>query len=486
MEKPVEEYIRATFSFLRVLKESERSRTMLAAKEDGKLVVVREIYATGLPYKEIKAIEHPLFAKIFLTAEEDGRTWIVEEYIDGENLQEIWERGERFSAAEIKAMLREMSEGLAALHRAGIVHRDIKPAHILRQGGRLRLIDFDAARLMREDAAPDTRHLGTVGYAPPEQYGYGQTDGRSDIYALGVTFEKLLQDGEGGAVRRVLRRAQAVDPAARYASIESLMAAIHRWHCLYLLKSIGSIGIFGIFVLSPFFLYFPHEKEQSIIQEEKIPAEENQEMVDEIAEKETDTPEIIENELPLNVDSPQPAVSKDVFQDGHRAKKERGLNFLRADGNLAVECLWCGESHKSSGAIMISRRALGAPVMEGKAPVPSDWSVGLRITNEGNAPLQQPRLLLHTTFAGAENLTVRGPEMILPGETADIIVPLGQYEFSFPGGSETREYIDISLFDALERDRPLAYWNHTICIAPYSPEYIYEHVYKVNHGYRKP
>ena len=76
--------------------------------------------------------------------------------------------------------------------------------------------------------------------------------------------------------------------------------------------------------------------------------------------------------------------------------------------------------------------------------------------------------------------------MILPGETADIIVPLGQYEFSFPGGSETREYIDISLFDALERDRPLAYWNHTICIAPYSPEYIYEHVYKANHGYRKP
>lgn len=217
MEKPVEEYIRATFSFLRVLKESERSRTMLAAKEDGKLVVVREIYATGLPYKEVKAIEHPLFAKIFLTAEEDGRTWVVEEYIDGESLQELWERGERFSAAEIKAMLREMSEGLAALHRAGIVHRDIKPAHILRQGGRLRLIDFDAARLMREDAAPDTRHLGTIGYAPPEQYGYGQTDGRSDVYALGVTFEKLLREALFGvccAVHKPSIRRRAMLPSS--------------------------------------------------------------------------------------------------------------------------------------------------------------------------------------------------------------------------------------------------------------------------------
>lgn len=268
--KPVEEYIHATFSFLRVLKESERSRTTLAAKEDGKLVVVREIYATGLPYKEIKAMEHPLFAKIFLTAEEDGRTWVVEEYIDGESLQELWERGERFSAAEIKTMLREISEGLAALHRAGIVHRDIKPAHILCQGGRLRLIDFDAARLMRDDAAPDTRHLGTVGYAPPEQYGYGQTDGRSDVYALGVTFEKLLKDGDGGAVRRVLRRAQAVDPAARYASVESLMAAIHRWHCLYLLKSIGSIGIFGIFVLSPFFYIFRMKKNSQSYRRKKF------------------------------------------------------------------------------------------------------------------------------------------------------------------------------------------------------------------------
>lgn len=112
MEKPVEEYIRATFSFLRILKESERSRTVLAAKEDGKLLVVREIYATGLPYKEIKAIEHPLFAKIFLTAEEDGRTWVVEEYIDGESLQELWERGERFSRRKSRRCFEKCQRGL--------------------------------------------------------------------------------------------------------------------------------------------------------------------------------------------------------------------------------------------------------------------------------------------------------------------------------------------------------------------------------------
>ena len=226
MEKPVEEYIRATFSFLRVLKESERSRTTLAAKEDGKLVVVREIYATGLPYKEIKAIEHPLFAKIFLTAEEDGRTWVVEEYIAGESLQELWERGERFSAAEIKAMLREMSEGLAALHRAGIVHRDIKPAHILRQGGHLRLIDFDAARTFKEHSSEDTMYLGTKGYAPPEQFGYGQTDARSDIYAIGVTMRKSLPEEYSGYLTPIFAKCMEIDPNRRYQDVQELRRAV--------------------------------------------------------------------------------------------------------------------------------------------------------------------------------------------------------------------------------------------------------------------
>ena len=135
---------------------------------------------------------------------------------------------------------------------------------------------------------------------------------------------------------------------------------------------------------------------------------------------------------------------------------------------------------------MITRRTVEAPILEGTAPVPSDWSVGLRITNNGSTPLQQPRLLVKTTFAGAEKFTVRGLETILPGETADIIIPLGEYGFSFPSGAATREYIDISLFDAAYRDRPLAYWEHTICIEPYSQEYIYKHAYTRTFDRRHP
>ena len=476
MEKPVEEYIRATFSFLRVLKESERSRTALAAKEDGKLVVVREIYATGLPYKEIRAIEHPLFAKIFLTAEEDGRTWVVEEYIDGESLQDLWERGERFSAAEIKAMLREMSEGLAALHRAGIVHRDIKPAHILRQGGRLRLIDFDAARLMRDGAAPDTRHLGTVGYAPPEQYGYGQTDGRSDIYALGVTFEKLLQDGEGGAVRRVLRRAQAVDPAARYASVEQLACALRREDflrrgALFLLILLLAGGAIWYKVQEPPVL--PEMPENVPAASEEVMQEE-EEAEAEVAKGKTAEPGALKSGA-AEKDAPKPnAEPQKKERHIYRPSGEKEDETLASSPDwyetLGIEarCLWCGNLHNHVGAIVFQpEEALPIPgSYENDLISPDTWNAGFRITNNSAAPLRHLRLEMQTfEWSGDKRVEVQGPAELAPGETVDIIVPLGGYRID---GNERigQRNFDLSLFaDSFERR--IASWTVSVFTEKY-------------------
>lgn len=469
MEKPVEEYIHATFSFLRVLKESERSRTTLAAKEDGKLVVVREIYATGLPYKEIKAMEHPLFAKIFLTAEEDGRTWVVEEYIDGESLQELWERGERFSAAEIETMLREMSEGLAALHRAGIVHRDIKPAHILRQGGRLRLIDFDAARLMRDDAAPDTRHLGTVGYAPPEQYGYGQTDGRSDVYALGVTFEKLLKDGEGGAVRSVLRRAQAVDPAARYASVEQFVRALRREDflhrgTLFLLVLLLAGGAIWYKVQEPPVLPEMQENVPSASEEVMQQEEEAEDAKGKAAEPGAQKSGAAEKDAPKPNAEPQKK-EKQIYRPSAEEKNETLASSPDWHETLGIEarCLWCGNLHNHEGAIVFRpEEALSDPgSYENDLISPDTWNAGFRITNNSAAPLRHLRLEM-TTFewSGDKRVEVQGPAELAPGETADIIVPLGGYHIT---GNERigQRNFDLSLFEDSFEKR-IASWSVSV------------------------
>ena len=79
------------------------------------------------------------------------------------------------------------------LHHQNIIFRDLKPSNIMvEQSGMVRLIDFGIARLFKPGKASDTAAIGTLGYAPPEQYGSIQTDLRSDVYSLGATLRTLL------------------------------------------------------------------------------------------------------------------------------------------------------------------------------------------------------------------------------------------------------------------------------------------------------
>ena len=131
----------------------------------------------------------------------------------------------------------ELHEGLPA----PVIHRDIKPENIIVAGGTTPvLIDLGIARSYKSEAATDTVHFGTAAYAPPEQYGFGQTDVRSDVYALGLVLwfglvghapttsdrELLYTDpAVPEPLRRVIVRAAAFDPAARFASASDLRRA---------------------------------------------------------------------------------------------------------------------------------------------------------------------------------------------------------------------------------------------------------------------
>lgn len=449
MERPIEEYIRATYSFLRLLKESERSRTTLAVGEDGKLVVVREIEATGLPYRELKELSHPLLARIFLTAEENGRTWVVEEYIDGESLRELWERGERFSAAEIKTMLREMAQGLAVLHHAGIVHRDIKPAHILRRGGRLHLIDFDAARLMREGAAPDTRHLGTVGYAPPEQYGYSQTDARSDIYALGVTFEKLLREEASGSVRRVLRRCRAVDPARRYASVEQLVRALRReefrrWGALLLAVLLAVSAAIWYKVQEPP-APAPQEVAPAAGSEAAEEGEEAEEVHGDVREQAEPKSDAAKESAPKPAAEPQKK-ERSIYRSKYEEDETlvTSPDWYKTQG-IEVRCLWRGSLHNAADAIIFQpEEAIPIPNSYNHDLIsPDTWNAGFRITNNSDAPLRHLRLEMSTLQGSStKSVEVQGLDELSPGESTDIVVPLGGY---FISGNERIGWQDFYL-----------------------------------------
>ena len=167
---------------------------------------------------------------------------VVMEYIQGRTLRdEVYERdGSLALAAQWFPLL---CDGVMELHEQfspPLIHRDLKPTNIVVSDAGLTIIDFGIARVFREGADGDTAHFGTRCYAPPEQFGYGQTDERSDVYALGMLLYYLLAErdpspsvaaaGFAGpevpsALRPVLQRACAFDPSARFQTVRDLKAA---------------------------------------------------------------------------------------------------------------------------------------------------------------------------------------------------------------------------------------------------------------------
>lgn len=176
-------------------------------------------------YEKLRMLQHPYLPHIFSVEYQEGKTYVAEEYIEGVSLgyASLSER------ALTKAFL-EVCQVLEFLHGHQILHRDIKPEHILLAAdGHIRLIDFDAAREPKADEVQDTRLLGTRGYAPPEQYGFSQTDARADIYALGATFRQLLGPvARRGRWKHILRRCTALDPKDRYAAAGKIRRAVYR------------------------------------------------------------------------------------------------------------------------------------------------------------------------------------------------------------------------------------------------------------------
>lgn len=89
----------------------------------------------------------------------------------------------------------------------------------------VKLIDFDVARTYKYGREQNTQYFGTKGYAAPEQYGWGQTDRRADIYALGITMQLLKP--QSGLLQRVVRKMLQFDPNNRYQSVDEIIAELN-------------------------------------------------------------------------------------------------------------------------------------------------------------------------------------------------------------------------------------------------------------------
>lgn len=153
----------------------------------------------------------------------DGRI-IIEEFVEGETLEKRLSAG-GFSQKQAKKIFYGVLAALDVLHKNGIVHRDVKPSNIIiRPDGTPVLVDFGISKLYNSASDKDTSLLGTVGYAPPEQFGFSVTDFRSDVYSFGVTAEKLGI----ASLRTVVAKCKSFDPSMRYANAGKVIESIRK------------------------------------------------------------------------------------------------------------------------------------------------------------------------------------------------------------------------------------------------------------------
>jgi serine/threonine protein kinase len=144
------------------------------------------------------SIEHPNVVPIYAAGEEDGVPYIAMRYVSGSDLGKRIAREGRLEPAGAAALIAQIGNGLDAIHAAGLVHRDVKPANVLLSGAtgedHAYITDFGVARnVATESGLTQTgRFVGTLDYVAPEQISGGEVDARVDVYALGCLLFKLL------------------------------------------------------------------------------------------------------------------------------------------------------------------------------------------------------------------------------------------------------------------------------------------------------
>jgi eukaryotic-like serine/threonine-protein kinase len=144
--------------------------------------------------RAVAQLSHPHIVGVIDAGEDDGRPYIVFEYVEGETLKERIRRLGRLPVTEAVAYAIEIARALGAAHDRHIVHRDVKPQNVLIDPeGSAKVTDFGIARTLEEEGlTADGRVLGTTDYVSPEQALGQQVTGQSDLYSLGVVLYEML------------------------------------------------------------------------------------------------------------------------------------------------------------------------------------------------------------------------------------------------------------------------------------------------------
>ncbi|GAB3205637.1 Stk1 family PASTA domain-containing Ser/Thr kinase [Marinactinospora endophytica] len=144
----------------------------------------------------VAKLSHPNVVQVYDQGTDQGRVFLAMEYVPGRTLRDVLTARGRFSPVEALQVMIPVLAALGAAHRAGMVHRDVKPENVLiDQEGRVKVVDFGLARVIEATQQELTRTgtlMGTAAYLSPEQISQSLADARSDVYAAGIMLYELL------------------------------------------------------------------------------------------------------------------------------------------------------------------------------------------------------------------------------------------------------------------------------------------------------
>ena len=198
---------------------------LVQSKSTGELLVRKTVPKEILSiYYRLRTMQNRHLAKVVELQEENGYGIIIEEYISGQTLEQHLRKEGILEPWLLQDYMDQLLEVLLLVHAQGVIHRDISPKNILiSTDGVLKLLDFGIAREEKDNQSTDTTVLGTIGYAAPEQFGFRQTDPRTDIYAVGVLMNVLLEGvmpneqlTQAQPFKNAIMKCTQMDPAKRY------------------------------------------------------------------------------------------------------------------------------------------------------------------------------------------------------------------------------------------------------------------------------
>lgn len=232
--------------------DAKHEVSLVKHTEDGRFFVMKKlkVFDYGVLCL-LKEGAYPGIPAIHDLIRTDEGIVVIEEYISGSTLKTLME-DKLFRQDDVAETILWLCRILEPLHHNDppLIHRDIKPSNVMvSDEGKLYLIDFDAGKFYSEGKERDTVLIGTEGYAAPEQYGFGQSDARTDIYSMGVLGNELMAltdqtasshwaadinaagrrggtDDYSGRLKAVFQRCTAMRQEDRFQNVSELAAAL--------------------------------------------------------------------------------------------------------------------------------------------------------------------------------------------------------------------------------------------------------------------